>query len=204
MTYIMIALIAYLIGSIPTALIVGKKHNVDIRHHGSGNLGGTNTFRVLGKKAGFTVSIVDISKGFVATLIGLLIGRLILGESLATEGAAVAALMVSIGHAYPIFAQFRGGKSVSTGAGAMLVLSPQILLFGIIVFVIVLFTTRIVSLSSITAALTVLIVTVIIDDSWLVRLLVLLLALFIIYRHRSNIERIINGKEARANLFGKK
>ena len=110
MELLLTVIIGYLFGAIPTALIVGKKSKIDIRKHGSGNIGGTNTFRVLGKKAGFIVAIVDVLKGIFPTIIGLWIG----GEVI----AIFAGFSASIGHSYSIFAGLKGGKSVATSAGS--------------------------------------------------------------------------------------
>ncbi|MFV9511325.1 glycerol-3-phosphate 1-O-acyltransferase PlsY [Tepidibacillus sp. LV47] len=182
--------IGYFIGAIPTALIVGKNKNIDIRNHGSGNIGGTNTFRVLGKKAGFFVTIVDILKGIIPTLIGLGMG----GEA---TGAA-AGIAASFGHSYSLFAGFKGGKSVATSTGVMLVLNPLSILYGAIVFVIVLFTTKFVSLSSMLAAITVGVTVPFMNVAISVKLAAIFFAVFILYRHRSNIERLLKGTENKA------
>lgn len=121
MEYILFIIIAYLLGSIPSALIVGKiKYGIDIREHGSGNLGATNTFRVLGKKAGLVVTLADIFKGTLATLIPLFaayffdieVSRLFIG------------LFAVLGHTFPVFAGFKGGKAVATSAGIILGVAP--------------------------------------------------------------------------------
>ncbi|TCS79414.1 glycerol-3-phosphate 1-O-acyltransferase PlsY [Tepidibacillus fermentans] len=182
--------IGYFIGAIPTALIVGRNKNIDIRKHGSGNIGGTNTFRVLGKKAGYFVTIVDILKGIIPTLIGLGVGGEVTG--------VLAGITASIGHSYSLFAGFKGGKSVATSTGVMLVLNPLSILYGAIVFVIVLFTTKFVSLSSMLAAITVGVTVSFMNVDISVKLAAIFFAVFILYRHRSNIERLLKGTENKA------
>ncbi|GBF10176.1 glycerol-3-phosphate 1-O-acyltransferase PlsY [Tepidibacillus infernus] len=187
-------IIGYLLGSIPSALIVGKRKNIDIRKHGSGNIGGTNTFRVMGKKAGFLVSIADILKGVIPTGIALYLG----GETI----AALTGVAASFGHSYSIFAKFKGGKSVATSAGVMLVLNPLTVLFGAIAFAITLFTTKFVSLSSMFAAITVGISLFIVEESISIKLAGVFFVLFIIFRHHSNIKRLMEGTENK--VFQKK
>lgn len=190
MDIIFFVILGYLIGSIPTALIVSKTKNIDIRQHGSGNIGGTNTFRVLGKKAGYLVSSIDILKGVVPTLIGYLYG----GELY----AVFAGVPASIGHSYSIYVKFKGGKSVATSAGIMLVLNPIALLFAVAVFALTLFITKYVSLSSMIAASSIVIFLMLFEDSVLVKVTTLFLAAFIIFRHYSNINRLVKGSENKA------
>ncbi|WP_028399892.1 glycerol-3-phosphate 1-O-acyltransferase PlsY [Ectobacillus panaciterrae] len=192
LTYVLF-LAAYLLGSIPFALIVGKVgYGIDIRQHGSGNLGGTNTFRTLGKKAGFIVTIADILKGTLAaslpSLFGLNINPLWFG------------LAAVIGHVYPIFAKFRGGKAVATSAGVLLFCKPLIFLILIVVFLILLFTTKYVSLSSMLTAIIGVIAAIIIGNDTPFLIAMSLLAIFVIYRHRANISRIINKTEPKVKF----
>lgn len=190
MDIIFFVILGYLIGSIPTALIVSKTKNIDIRQHGSGNIGGTNTFRVLGKKAGYIVSSIDILKGVVPTLIGYLYG----GELYAIFTGVPA----SIGHSYSIYVKFKGGKSVATSAGIMLVLNPIALLFAVAVFALTLFITKYVSLSSMIAASSIVIFLMLFEDSVMIKVTTLFLAAFIIFRHYSNINRLVEGSENKA------
>ncbi len=187
MEYIITILLSYLVGSIPTALILSKMKNIDIRKHGSGNIGATNSFRVLGKKIGFVVTFVDILKGVIPALLAYLYG----GDLL----AVVAAFAVVIGHSFSIFANFKGGKGIATGAGAVMVLNPLAVILGISLFVILLFLTKYASVSSIIAASSVAILTWISDDTLVIKLGVTLLVGFVIFRHHSNISRLIRGKE---------
>lgn len=190
MDIILFIIIGYLLGSIPTALIVSKSKNMDIRKLGSGNIGGTNTFRVLGKKAGYLVVTVDILKGVLPTLIALIYGDIVY--------AVFAGMAASVGHSYSIFANFKGGKSVATSAGVMSVLNPFALIFGAVVFASVLFLTKYVSLSSMIAASSVVLFILIFDDSLVVKYTTIFLAGFILFRHYSNINRLVKGVENKA------
>lgn len=196
MEYVLFILLAYVIGSIPSALIVGKVgYNIDVREHGSGNLGATNTFRILGKKAGIIVLIADILKGTIATILPVLFGfdlyLLIIG------------LGAVIGHVYPIFARFKGGKAVATSAG--IILGVNALLFAIIIasFVIVLLISKYVSLASMTAGVVGVIVSLFIAEDIVLTIVLGLLAIFILYKHRQNIVRIIRREEPKASFLVK-
>ena len=190
----LIIICAYLLGSIPSGLWIGKAfYKTDIREHGSGNLGATNTFRILGKKAGAIVTVIDILKGTAAVLLPLIpyfqdasVHPLLLG--------AIAVL----GHMYPVFASFRGGKAVATSAGVLLGYSWPLFTILAIVFLVSLKLTKMVSLSSIIVSIVALIYAIVnafINGEWELLLLIAILATFIIYRHRENIKRIKNGTE---------
>ena len=194
---ILLLTFAYLLGSIPSALIVGKiARGIDIREHGSGNLGATNVGRILGKKAGLIVTILDVTKGAAAVLLPVLfqtdaINPLFLG---------IAAV---IGHMYPVFAGFRGGKAVATSAGIILAYAPLAFLILAIAFFSTLKITKYVSLSVI-ISVTIGVIYSIIDTLWISgnwHLLVLLtiLEIFILYRHRTNITRIKEGTEPKVS-----
>lgn len=184
-------LLAYLLGSIPSALWIGKIfYNTDVRTKGSGNLGATNTFRVLGKTAGLIVTILDILKGTAATLIPLFIDTnihpLILG------------LIAVVGHMYPVFAKFKGGKAVATSGGILLGYQWPLFLVAVAVLLITLKITKMVSLSSMVLAVVAVIYAIIYavntgDYPFLA--VILVLAAFIFYRHRTNIARIRSGTE---------
>lgn len=191
MDYIIFIIIAYLLGSIPSALIVGKVgYNMDIREHGSGNLGATNTFRVLGKKAGIIVTISDILKGTIATLIPLFasfyfdieVSRLFIG------------LFAVLGHSFPIFANFKGGKAVATSGGIILGVNPLLFLVIILSFMTTLYLFKYVSLASMVTGVVATIVTAFLGDL-LLFLIILSLTIFVIYRHKDNIKRIKNKTE---------
>ncbi|WP_077703810.1 glycerol-3-phosphate 1-O-acyltransferase PlsY [Virgibacillus dokdonensis] len=187
MEFILFAFIAYLLGSIPSALIVGKVgYNKDVRQHGSGNLGATNTFRVLGIKAGIIVTLADILKGTAATLIPLIfdadVHRLIIG------------LFAVIGHTYPIFAKMKGGKAVATSAGIILGINPLLFLLMISTFIISLYISKYVSLSSIITGVITVILSFVFQNTGLI-IVTSLLTIFVIYRHRENLKRIKNKTE---------
>ncbi|MGI6331896.1 MAG: glycerol-3-phosphate 1-O-acyltransferase PlsY [Zhaonellaceae bacterium] len=188
MKTVIILISAYIIGSIPFALIVGKKiGGIDVRNYGSGNLGGTNAFRILGWKVGVPVIVADILKGMLATYLGLRLG----GETL----GILAGIAAAVGHCYPLFANFKGGKGVAVGAGIFLIVAPKVILLAAVMFLLTLFIFRYVSLSSIVGALTVGLLTFVYDQSLFLTTLSWLLVIFVIYRHRSNIKRILNGTE---------
>ncbi|WP_199880776.1 glycerol-3-phosphate 1-O-acyltransferase PlsY [Bacillus massiliglaciei] len=190
--------LAYLIGSIPSGLIIGKAfYQTDIREHGSKNLGGTNTFRTLGVKAGLTVTIMDILKGTLAALLPLWLDIDI--------HPLLAGVFAVVGHMFPIFAGFRGGKAVATSAGVILAYAPVLFLILVAVFFIILLVTRYVSLASMTAAAASLAYSLIFKfDDWPLVLVTAFIAIFIFYRHRANIGRIINHTEPKINWFRKK
>jgi acyl phosphate:glycerol-3-phosphate acyltransferase len=204
---IIIIVLCYLIGSIPTSIIVGKLlKGIDIREHGSGNAGGTNVFRVLGWKPGVFVMVFDAFKGFAATfwISQIAISAISIGPELVQIIAGIAAI---IGHIWTVFARFKGGKGVGTAAGMLLALYPWALLICVLVFGTVLFFTKIVSISSITAAVTLPVVLSIFrfgyDKDFALSLYVFgfFAAALIVFTHRSNIKRLLNGTE---NRFGKK
>lgn len=195
MTILLPILLAYLLGSIPSALWVGKLfYNTDIRTKGSGNLGATNTFRTLGKKAGIAVTLLDILKGTAATLIPLYIATDI--HPLAFGVIAV------IGHIYPVFAKFKGGKAVATSGGILLGYQWPLFVMAVAVLLIALKITKMVSLSSIILAVVAIIYTTIyalITGDYLFMVVIYILAFFIIFRHRANISRIRAGTEPKIN-----
>ncbi|WP_079709554.1 glycerol-3-phosphate 1-O-acyltransferase PlsY [Paraliobacillus ryukyuensis] len=189
MTYALLAILAYLIGSIPSGLIVGKTfYNIDIREHGSGNLGGTNSFRVLGIKAGTVVTLADILKGTLAVLLPIIF------SVDASVNALIIGVFAVIGHMYPVFARFKGGKAVATSGGMLLGLSP--LLFGIILvsFFLVLYLSKYVSLASMVTGIVAVITSALLQNIGLI-IVTTILTIFVIYRHRANIKRIINKTE---------
>ena len=187
MEYILFAIIAYLLGSIPSALLVGKiGYKIDIREHGSGNLGATNTFRVLGFKAGIIVTFSDILKGTIATLIPLFSG--------ADVYVLAIGIFAVIGHTYPIFAKFKGGKAVATSAGIILGIFPLLFIIMIITFLITLYISKYVSLSSMITGVISVILSLFFNDIGLV-IVISLLTIFVFYRHWENIKRIKNGTE---------
>ncbi|MEG7333889.1 glycerol-3-phosphate 1-O-acyltransferase PlsY [Bacillus inaquosorum] len=183
----LLIILAYLIGSIPSGLIVGKlAKGIDIREHGSGNLGATNAFRTLGVKAGSVVIAGDILKGTLATALPYLmhvdIHPLLIG------------VFAVLGHVFPIFAKFKGGKAVATSGGVLLFYAPLLFITMIAVFFIFLYLTKFVSLSSMLTGIYTVIYSLFVHDRYLL-IVVTLLTIFVIYRHRANIKRIINKTE---------
>lgn len=189
MTTILMFVLSYVLGSIPSGVWIGKKlYNTDIREYGSGNTGTTNTFRVLGVKAGTAVLVADVLKGT-------------LGASLpyffhSDLNPMVVGLAAILGHTYPLFAQFKGGKAVATSAGVLLAYNPPFFLYCIVLFCILLYFTRMVSLSSMTALILITFSTLFIHD-WVLTIIAGILTVFITYRHRENIARIKNGTESK-------
>ncbi|HVI20711.1 MAG TPA: glycerol-3-phosphate 1-O-acyltransferase PlsY [Bacillus sp. (in: firmicutes)] len=193
--YVVIVILAYLIGSIPSGLIIGKKfYGVDIRQHGSGNLGGTNTFRVLGVKAGLTVTTADILKGTLASALPFLFQS--------DLNLFLAGFFAVIGHTYPIFANFKGGKAVATSAGVLLCYDPLMFVIVIAGFFVCLFITKYVSLSSMLGGVIAFIYSLIVQDISLT-IIVTILSTFVIYRHRANITRIMNKTEPKVKWLDK-
>ena len=192
---ILLILLGYLYGSIPFALVIGKVfYNTDVRESGSGNLGGTNAGRVLGKKAGISVIVLDALK---AVIIFYLSSYLSLKFNLNPDIKYLAGLACIFGHCYPIFAEFRGGKAVSTSLGYFLCIEPLYAVVAIVVFLLVLKISKYVSLSSISTALIVLCITPFLAVSITAKLCMLVAVILLVYRHKDNIERIKNQTESK-------
>ena len=184
---ILTLILSYLIGSISFALIVGKMfYKKDIRDYGSGNLGATNAYRVLGIKAGVIVAIADILKGTLACLLPLILSS--------TINPIACGLLAILGHIFSVFANFKGGKAVATATGVFLFLTPLGVLVGFVVFVLILLFTKYVSLSSMLAGISLFIYSLIFEDKVIIALS-LLISISIIILHRQNIKRILNGTE---------
>ncbi|WP_128382881.1 glycerol-3-phosphate 1-O-acyltransferase PlsY [Staphylococcus coagulans] len=178
---------SYLIGSIPSGYLIGKIFfKKDIREYGSGNTGATNSFRVLGKPAGFAVTFFDIFKGFIVVFLPALFNVEIHG--------LFVGIFAIIGHVYPIYLKFRGGKAVATSAGVLLAVNPILLLILALIFFIILKLTKYVSLSSIIAAICCVIGSFFISD-YVLLITSIAVSVLLIYRHSSNIKRIIKGTE---------
>lgn len=195
MEYILSALIGYFLGSIPFALVIGKVfYKKDVRNYGSGNLGATNTGRVLGKKAGAAVMVLDVLKVVFAIWLVTLFNK---------DGAIIAGLMAGFGHCYPIFANFKGGKAVSTFFGYLFGMSAfvfgnyTLFLVPFIAFIIFLYLSKMVSLASMLASLVAFGFTIFFTNNLVLQVSVGVFSLFIIYRHRSNITKIMNKTESK-------
>jgi len=204
MKELLLIIIAYLIGSIPTALIISTKFfGVDIRDYGSGNMGATNTFRVLGSKFGTVVMVFDILKGMLAVGLFYFLPFYIHNEWDRTNLMVGLGLAAVMGHIFPIFAQYKGGKGVATLFGMILAVQPVIALSCVGVFLLVLFLTRYVSLSSIIAgiALPVCVLWIWNDDVVVYRIFAVLVACLIILTHQKNIIKILRGSESRIPIL---
>lgn len=189
--------IAYLLGSIPSGLWIGQTFfNINIREHGSGNTGTTNTFRILGPKAGTLVFLIDFFKGTLATLLPIL---------LHAQGISpiVFGLVAVLGHTFPIFAQFKGGKAVATSAGMLMGFAPAFCFYLILVFALCLYLTSMVSMSSVVAAgaailgalLFPTIPFLLTNYDLLFTVIIVFLGIFVIIRHKENIQRIVKKEE---------
>lgn len=204
MNELLLIILAYLIGSIPTSLIVSRSQfNIDIRDYGSGNAGATNTFRVLGSKWGTFVMIMDMLKGLIAVKLALLLPYYIDNEFERTNFQIGLGLAAVLGHIFPIWAEFRGGKGVATLFGLIIAISPWTALSCIGVFLLVLYVTRFVSLSSILASLAfpVFILVVFNVDNIAYRIFAIAVALLVIMTHQKNIGRLLSGSESKVPIF---
>lgn len=191
-----ILIIAYLLGSIPTSYLIGRiLKKIDIRKFGSGNIGATNAFRVLGVKVGILTLIIDVAKGFFA----IQLGKYIL-ENPDDLILIFIGLAVILGHIFTIFLKFKGGKGVATSAGVFIALIPIPVFITLVVFILTVLISKYVSLGSLLAALTLFITELIINinNSFAeieILILIFIITVFIIIRHRENIKRILKGNE---------
>jgi acyl phosphate:glycerol-3-phosphate acyltransferase len=208
MNELLLIVLAYLIGSIPTAVWVSKYFfGIDIREYGSGNAGATNTFRVLGKKWGTIVMVADMLKGVLATSLYLLIPYYthawVDSEWDRTNFMIGLGLASVLGHIFPVFADFRGGKGVATLFGMVLAIQPLVAASCVAVFLLVLYLTRFVSLSSILASLAfaVFILFIFNEEETLYRLFAVAVALLVVLTHQKNIGRILKGTESRVPIL---
>ena len=201
---------AYLFGSIPTAVWNGQAfYGIDVREYGSGNAGATNTFRVLGKKAGIPVMLIDIFKGWTATNLAFFIGLSVTGpeHSIQYVNYQLALGIVAVmGHLFPVFAGFRGGKGIATLFGMILAVHLPAALLCVLVFLIVLLLTKYVSLSSISAGFTFTFSVIFIYQVSVKAIVIygMCICILILVTHQKNIERLLRGKESKVNLFKKK
>lgn len=184
------AVIAYLIGAIPTGLILTRIFaKADIRSAGSGNIGATNVARVAGKKLGILTLLGDAFKGLIPVLF---VSK---GLGFTDQGIAIVAICALIGHCYPVYLAFRGGKGVATALGIFLVLSPAAILSALILFALVLWKWRYVSLASVSAAVITPLLILLFEQSTALFAAGLMIGAIVVHRHKSNIQRLINGTE---------
>ena len=203
-----IIIVSYLLGSIPFGYIAGRISGIDIRTAGSGNVGATNVVLILGKRYGYPVFALDVLKGFGAVKISMVMSGQHLEWNSPEISGMVGAIFSVLGHVFPPWLKFKGGKGVATAAGALLALMPIATLIGVAVWIIVFWLTRYVSLASVvaTAALPIVILVIGSADGHSGRLLVYssdCVAALVIWRHRSNLSRLLRGTEPRFIRKGK-
>jgi len=202
-------LLAYLLGSVPTAVWYGKRvHNTDIREYGSGNAGATNTFRVLGKRAGIIVLMIDMLKGATAASLAHALLRLdAIPADRLIEFQLLLGIVAVLGHIFPVFTNFNGGKGVATLLGMMLAIQPVVALLCIVIFLIILISTKYVSLGSLLGTLAFPLLLLLrpfrTGEPLLIAFGFVMFVLLVI-THQKNIRRILNGDENRTYLFAKK
>jgi glycerol-3-phosphate acyltransferase PlsY len=190
--------IGYLLGSISFAVLIARSGGVDIFKVGSGNPGATNVLRTLGKPRGYVCFLLDALKGAAAVLAGMGLG-LAAGSGAGGETLGVVALLGAIlGHSYSVFLRFRGGKGVATTVGGLLVLVPWVLLIGLLLWLVVFYGTKYVSLASLCLGVSLPVSSLFLGNSLLMNSVTLFLALLIVVRHRANIQRLLAGSENRA------
>jgi glycerol-3-phosphate acyltransferase PlsY len=205
--YFIAFLLAYALGSIPAAVWIGRKfHGIDVREHGSRNAGTTNVIRVLGWKTGIPVLIIDVSKGWLATMLPVFLNMTEADTSLMTNLMILTGLTAIIGHIFPVFAGFRGGKGVATVFGVLLALQPLLTISCIAVFLIVLLLTGIVSVSSMSAGLAfpIFLFSVFGSPSVIFKIFSILVAIALLVTHRQNIGRLMRGEESKLINFRRK
>ena len=208
MIFFILIFVSYIIGSFPTAVWVGKIfHNIDIREHGSHNAGATNTFRVLGNKWGWIVLFVDIGKGYLAASLPLFLSSLYYGfkdEVLILQ--LIASLCAVVGHVFPLFANFRGGKGVATTLGIILAINLDTALISLAIFLIVFLMTKYVSLGAIIASILFPFISFFAmhEDARIMIIFSILVSLIVLFSHRKNINRLLRGEENKMNFLGRK
>lgn len=202
-----LALASYLIGSLPSSVWVGKAyHGIDVRDYGSGNAGATNTFRVLGTPTGIVVLFLDIIKGVTATSLIHYVPSVSHGTEQFINLQLLFGLLAVVGHIFPIYENFKGGKGIATLFGMLIGIHYVLALACVALFVVVLLSTKYVSLSSILAAVAFPILTIFVfkRDEPLFIAFGIAAAVLVVLTHKKNISRLLNGEESKANLFGSK
>ena len=205
---VVMAIIAYLIGSINFSVILSKKMaGFDVREKGSGNAGTTNMLRSVGKKAAAITLVCDVLKGVVAILIAIFIGKTVQGSNGALL-VQVAGIAVILGHTFPVFFKFKGGKGVATSLGVLIMSNWQIGLICLVFALILIALTQMVSVGSIAAAILYPVLTLFIPQNYIVPgnylIYSIILAVFIVFNHRENVKRLLNGNENKISLKGTK
>jgi len=206
MDFVLFGLIAYLLGSIPTAVWVGKSYyGIDVREHGSKNAGATNTFRVLGKKPGIVVLSIDVLKGASAVLLPYLFLHQTIEYERLIQIQLLTAIVAILGHVFPLFANFKGGKGVATSLGIIIGIHPPAAGICLGVFLIVFILSKYVSLGAIITAISFPLLIIFlfhVESIWL-RGFSILLGSVVVLTHKKNILRLVKGEESKMNLFKK-
>lgn len=190
--WILLGIGAYLLGSIPFGLLIGKAMGLDIRKHGSGNIGATNVTRTLGKKLGILTLALDVLKGWFPVFLSV---RLYQNQAGMESLVATIAFCAFLGHCYPVFLKFRGGKGVATAAGVFLAICPKALAFALLSFIMVVWRTGFVSAGSLTAALLMPLLQFFFCPSISLSIATWAIAILVWWKHRDNIKRLIRGEE---------
>ena len=194
-TVILLLIFSYLFGSIPFGLLISKSfYKIDLREHGSGNVGTTNTFRILGKKAGIVVLVLDMMKGAIPVWVAMLVSTDV------SFPVIIFGVVAALGHVYSIFLKFKGGKAVATGGGAILAANPLIFLVLVTTFLVTLKVSKYVSLGSVFAAIALLISVMFTSDPFMIGFGIIL-GIIVIVKHISNMKRIKEGTEPKITFM---
>ncbi|QQS51592.1 MAG: glycerol-3-phosphate 1-O-acyltransferase PlsY [Bacteroidota bacterium] len=201
---LLLVLGAYLLGSIPSSVWIGRRfYNTDVREHGSGNAGFSNTVRVLGWKAGLPVFLMDILKGYLAVSLAYIPADVVPGSISFINMQLLLGAASVLGHIFPVYVGFKGGKGVATLLGLLLAIQPQVTLICIGIFVVIFFTTRYVSLSSMAAGIAFPILNIFVFHTTTISLVIfsMIVSLVLLMTHQKNIERLLNREESRAKII---
>ena len=199
--------VAYLFGSVPSSVWIGKKfYGIDVREHGSGNAGFTNTVRLLGWRAGLPVFLLDILKGYMAVTLLRFFNVYIPGTADFVNFQLILGAAAVVGHIFPVYVGFKGGKGVATLLGLLLAIQPQPTLICIGIFVVVFLTTRYVSLSSMVAGISFPILIIFVFKTTISSLVIfsMIVSILLVLTHQKNIERLLNREESRAKIMRRK
>jgi glycerol-3-phosphate acyltransferase PlsY len=201
LSYVIVAVVAYLLGSIPTGFLVAKARGVDIRSVGSGNIGAANTFRAVGKAAGITVLLFDALKGYLAVEASdLILNCFSVAEPDREKYRIIAAIFAVLGHNYTCWLYFKGGKGIATSAGVYLALAPLAVLYALAAFILGFVLTRITSVGSILASIVLPTAVYFTKDNWTLRIVTIALGVLALLKHRTNMQRIVAGTENRVEF----
>jgi glycerol-3-phosphate acyltransferase PlsY len=204
---VLAGIMAYLLGSIPSAVWIGKRfHNIDVREHGSGNAGTSNTIRVLGWKTGIPVLLIDLAKGWMAAMLPVFFNLAEHGSALLTNMQIIAGIIAIVGHIFPVFAGFRGGKGVASIFGVFLALNPLLTVYCTAIFLAIFLITGIVSLASMSAgiAFPLLLFLLFNTPSVMFKVFAIIVGTALLVTHRKNIGRLIRGEETKLIRLKKK